>query len=152
MSEDQENFEALRKLLSLKRHEQPPPGYFDRLPGQILSRLNKPEPQASLWERLMEGIVLRPAFAYSLGLVFCGTLALGIGYAVSVAPEQTANQVIPSEYNNWGQSSPTFAAQPEENHSPRLHVAGFVENNTNAQPSLFENPGFQTETVNFEKH
>lgn len=43
MSPDAETFAELRQLLALKRHEQPPPGYFDRLPGDIIARLRESE-------------------------------------------------------------------------------------------------------------
>ena len=147
MNEAPENFDALQKLLALKRHEQPPPGYFDRLPGLILSRLDEPEAEPEFWSRLLSGFILRPAFAYSLGLVFCGALATGIGYAVRVVPNQAASQPMSSE--SWGLAAQTTGLPPDGN-APRLHVAGFNGFETNSQPSLFEGVGVKTETVNFE--
>src|SRR5580698_887876 len=41
MNNGPENFEELRKLLKVKRYEQPPPGYFSRLPDSIVNRLEK---------------------------------------------------------------------------------------------------------------
>ena len=76
MNPDPENFENLRKLLALKRHEQPPPGYFNRLPDTILSRIKAgDQPSESFWERLLPRVILRPAFAYGFGLAACAMLA-----------------------------------------------------------------------------
>ena len=39
MDPDRQSFEALRRLLALKRHEQPPPGYYEHLRDRVLDRL-----------------------------------------------------------------------------------------------------------------
>jgi hypothetical protein len=72
-----DEFESLKKLLALKRHEEPPPGYFDRLPGEVRARIAhaqaSPEPW---WRRWLATWDLSPALAtsYAVGAV---TLVVG---------------------------------------------------------------------------
>lgn len=78
--------DPLQCLLKLKRHEAPPPGYFDRLPREIMAGIregrNKPEPglparlgDAAPWLlRLLEKLTARPAFAGFAGASACAVL------------------------------------------------------------------------------
>ena len=47
MHSNPEDFDKLKKLLALKRHECPPPGYFDRLSRRISSEIQSTQEQKS---------------------------------------------------------------------------------------------------------
>jgi hypothetical protein len=49
MNETEQNFEELKKLLTIKRHEVPPPGYFNHFSGQVISRIRAGEAGGSHW-------------------------------------------------------------------------------------------------------
>lgn len=89
MNDAPENFEQLQKLLALKRHEQPPPGYFNRLPGQIIARLeaeNARQPKSFL-EKLFAGTFFRPAVAYGFLGVFSALAVTGVILTVTSQTE-----------------------------------------------------------------
>src|SRR5436190_2543465 len=71
-----ENFDSLEKLLRLKRHEQPPPRYFNEFSGRVLARIERGEARSSWWERF--GVDLRPALAAGAGMVACGLIVYGV--------------------------------------------------------------------------
>jgi hypothetical protein len=56
MSETPDDFNDLRRLLKLKQHEVPPPGYFNILAGDVMSRIRSGESggHRSVLERLDE--------------------------------------------------------------------------------------------------
>ncbi len=117
MNSGQDDFDKLRKLLALKRHEEPPPGYFDRLPNQIISRIKAGESTESIWDRLLPRFILRPAFAYGTAVAACVLLAFGANYALreDAAPNManpmlTAQPVAlaPGESPAVASSEPTF--------------------------------------------
>ena len=54
MNENEHNFAELKQLLKLKRHEIPPPGYFENFSGHVTSRIRAGEAggQRTFTERL----------------------------------------------------------------------------------------------------
>ena len=66
-----DDFDRLRKLLALKRYEQPPPGYFDNLHRRITARLEMEPERESWWSRWVSGLVLKPSAAYGTALAVC---------------------------------------------------------------------------------
>ena len=87
--DENDNFESLRRLLSLKRHEVPPPGYFDSLSSQIISRIRLGEhrglhvgsavfQQAPWLGRFVRLFETKPAFAGAFACALCLLLVFGI--------------------------------------------------------------------------
>jgi len=82
MNSDHEKFETLRKLMALKRHEQPPPEYLHELHDRIITRIEGGEGQLNLWDKVSARFSLRPSLAYAFGLTVCGALGLSALYMV----------------------------------------------------------------------
>lgn len=92
MNPENQDFENLRRLLKLKRYEQPPPRYFSDFSGQVINRIqdhrsaNQTESSVSgdlgvsWWQRLLSVLDAKPLLAGAFGAVVVGVL---IGGAVS---------------------------------------------------------------------
>lgn len=86
-----EEFDQLRRLLALKRHEVPPPGFFDRLPNQIMARIER-EP-SSRWEEMLDRLLAISWFQTAAS----GAMAVLVGGLLVLAMTQPAgNPVSPS--------------------------------------------------------
>ncbi len=72
-------FSQLEKLLRLKRHEVPPPRYFNDFSSKVLERIQSGEARASWWDRF--GFDLRPALAAATGVLACGLVIYGVAVA-----------------------------------------------------------------------
>ncbi len=83
MSSSPDNFDLLLKLLALKRHEQPPPGYFAGLPPRVRARLEfEPAlPALPWWRRVALSFELTPALACCFGVLVCALLLTGVVYS-----------------------------------------------------------------------
>lgn len=149
MNPDQENFEALRKLLVLKKYEQPPPGYFAQLPTRIWTRIEREPATESIWERFLPNWSLNPALAYSFGLLACGSLVFGIGYSLREDSTQTAVRPILDEA--WDLTPQVATSEPAgltHFHPTQLASTNPVMNPA-PLPSLFGNPQLQISPAGF---
>ena len=90
MSEAPEQFEQLRRLLSLKRHEQPPPGFFNNFSSQVMVAIkSEPEPafldriwdEAPWLKRIFTVLETNPLAAGAFATTICALLVGGIVYS-----------------------------------------------------------------------
>jgi hypothetical protein len=137
--------------MALKRHEVPPPGYFNRLPGTIIDRIEMGEGRLNVWERLHAAFTIRPAFAYAFVLAACGTLTATV-YSVKM---KTAEEAYQRPSKNSLQSE-SMGGSFANNFNPALgpHVANWIANTnpsmvSTSMPSLFDIP-YQAVPVSYD--
>jgi hypothetical protein len=135
MNSEPNDFETLRTLVALKRHEQPPPGYFSRLPDRIAARLERGEGQLGFWEKFLGQFSFRPAFVYGFSLAAFSALTVSVIYSVRMQPQESA-QTPPN--NDWHGGTPVEAWASQLSSSQPLHVANWVgdDNASNPVPSM----------------
>ena len=140
MNADPENFEQLQKLLALKRHEQPPPRYFNELPNKIWSRIETEQGQSSFWKRIFPGVVLRPAVAYAFGLIVCGTLIVGIGSALKQPETSQSPAALVTKEDSLPPLAPIAPALAKENTSDSQGHVSSTNPVINVVPVSFSTP------------
>ena len=101
MNADQPDFEPLRRLLKLKRHEQPPPRYFNDFSNQVINRLRAGLPEEggdalenlalapAWWTKLVATFQREPMFAGAIATAVCGLLVAGAIYTENMDPGLT---------------------------------------------------------------
>jgi hypothetical protein len=91
MGSSPDDFLALQALLKLKRHEQPPPRYFNDLPHGIMGRLRGPEGlrHTSLFSLLGLEFGLRSVLFQGLGVGCCVAAMAGAAYLMVRTPPPT---------------------------------------------------------------
>ena len=119
MNENKNNFDSLRRLLALKRHETPPPGYFENFSRDVMASIRAGEnsrtanvsSQLPWLFRLLSTFEVKPAFAGSFASMLCLLLLLGIVYAER--PDGAQQQLLPA-----AEISSPLAMSPSGNFSP----------------------------------
>ena len=79
MNSSPDDFQDLRRLLALKRHEQPPPGYFNYLPDKIQLRVERDDlsEHSTWWEWLVRKLDAQPVLAGAYAFAISGLMLLG---------------------------------------------------------------------------
>jgi hypothetical protein len=84
MNPPPENHERLLHLLAIKRHEQPPPGFFDSFSEKVISRIEAQQHQhVPWWRQWFTELAEQPLLASTYGLLFAGLLVIAVGLAQS---------------------------------------------------------------------
>jgi hypothetical protein len=152
-----DEFESLRRLLAWKRHEQPPPGYFNDFPHRIVSRIEweqDSQPKVD-WRAWLGGFDPRPILvgAYTVGV--CGLLLAGIGLSQALVENPLDAKVSQNPLNNHGLAAAmapayplSLAAMPASDTLPDTANADLL---SSPPPFLFDAPQFrpQPASVNF---
>jgi hypothetical protein len=124
MNENENNFESLRRLLALKRHEIPPQGYFNDFSRQVLQqiRAGQTDQSANLFEELfshapwlsnlLHAFNAKPVFAGGFAGALCLLLFFGIIYAErpDLSPQPLLQ--IADSSASLATVSPTTLSQP----------------------------------------
>lgn len=158
MDSPPENFDQLRRLLALKRHEQPPPGYFHGFSREVVIRIRAGEGRDSAgweqvsWEapwlqRLWQSLSVRPAWSGALSAAACALVIGGILYAERLE--------MPSYVENVsGQTEMVLPASAQALFNQPVAVqsaATIFSTNSLAQPGipggLFGSPGIAPQHV-----
>jgi hypothetical protein len=166
MSENENNFESLRRLLVLKRHEVPPPGYFNRFSDSVVQGIREgqyAEPMtvfgrlcihAPWLERIFQVFDAKPVFASGFVGALCLLLFFGVIHAerpdltaqpmlsVSTASAESLAALSPAALSGMA-SQPGIVSSTNPVLSLQAAAPGsiFGQQNPLAQPVSFSIPG-----------
>lgn len=162
MTQPPEDFTDLRRMLAWKRHETPPPGYFDGFSAKVIARIEAAELAAPLpwWRAFLAPLNWQRGLAGANALICVGTGLVGVAayQAVRSVPEDDnavwaplplqAGIVPPSRspaglLDSAGTTGPVFSSD-----TGPVSLAGFTmgassggTNDHSAPPGLFSPPG-----------
>lgn len=141
MVPEMDSSEKVVKLVGWKRHEQPPPGYFEFLPVRILGRLEEFESarQMPWWTRWLNVCETQPVLLGAFGTSVCGLFLLGISLSEWVVPRETASVtayhwIAPTEVPANFEEAKLYGRSPA---SIAVINSGFVPGVSAASPAVY---------------
>jgi hypothetical protein len=163
MNENENNFESLRRLMVLKRHETPPPGYFNYFSSQVLHRIRAGDTgtsanwledflgEAAWLEKLLHVFDVKPVFASTFAGALCLLLFLGIIYAER--PDLTSQPLLQATTaaSFAAVSPPVSLSQPADQTGNQTGIVSSTDPVLSLQPvgSLFGQQNSLAQPVSF---
>ncbi|HTH46678.1 MAG TPA: hypothetical protein VMB21_04140 [Candidatus Limnocylindria bacterium] len=88
MSEPSEDFSEIRRVLAWKRHETPPPGYFNNFSAKIIARIEADESAGRLpwWQHLLAPLNWQRGLLGANILICAGAGIVGVAAYNAVSP------------------------------------------------------------------
>jgi hypothetical protein len=96
MSDPEEQFDDVRRLLGCKRFERPPPGYFSSFSAGVIARIERAEanPSVSWWSWLVERFDAKPVLVCAYGLAVSSLLFFGFSLSQVFEAEAAATSAF----------------------------------------------------------
>jgi predicted anti-sigma-YlaC factor YlaD len=141
----------LQQLLALKRHEQPPPGYFNNFTAEFHRRLLRDTQRPTWMQRIAESfrVEVTPVWRYALAGVCGAALAFGLVWKISphntatvaasehAAPVKTVAAATPSDESVVVSRTPALAVMPAAWH-PDANRPQYVLERIAITPASYE--------------
>jgi hypothetical protein len=164
MNPDSQDFEQLRRLFAVKRHEQPPPGYFDRFSRDVIARIKAGEQGDAAvantgWiQKLWAVLEAKPVFAGAFGAAVCAMLISAILNSESAGTASNPmNPTITQAGSAFAPAATDAATSASVNDNSALASGPILNSNpaeTASLQQLFDfnatQPNLQVAPVNFQ--
>jgi hypothetical protein len=124
MSYPKDDFDEVRRLLACKRHEQPPPGYFNSFSARVIDHIQAEEAAgySSWWSWLVDRLDAKPVLVCAYGLAVSGLLFLGFRLSDAFEAEVTVNPALSGPWLATTPASP-ISDSPQFNQTASLAAA-----------------------------
>ena len=145
MKPELENFHELRRLLRVKRYEQPPPGYFAGFSRQVIARIEAGESgeAPSVFRQLFgspswlrdvwASFGARPILAGAFGITICTVLIAGVAYSDRDIPGAAPSR---PDQSGFAQIAPSIGLESQTAVVPASAGANGLP--AQERPSLFQ--------------
>jgi hypothetical protein len=138
MNSSPDDFKDLRRLLALKRHEQPPPGYFSYLPDKVMMRIERDDlsEYSTWWEWLVRKLDAQPVLAGAYAFAISGLMLLGFKLSQDLQREAHADSILLTAQDPSAVQISPAIQKHFANPAPLLYLTDF----TSTEPVLQEPP------------
>jgi hypothetical protein len=146
MNSQPEDFDRLKKLLALKRHEQPPPGYFVGLSSRIMDRIEEERQfkQLPWYRKVATSFEWKPTVVWVTGMAACGLVCAGM-----IGALQVNNSAVAASTGSGQEVAAIETGMPPM--APEQEVQGSMEPvlTPTSEPSPFSQITHQIRPVNY---